>query len=94
MKWSQVSRPFLCVLILGALEQKLGMAMQNHKISTLCMETEHSMHTWYLRREGKPFQNLCLCPLKPGNYETPPTEQLDWPSHCLKNYIKMLQPPS
>ena len=36
-------------------------------------------------------------PVKPGNYETPPTEQLDWPSHCLKhsqNYIKMLQPHS
>jgi len=61
------------MLILGAVEQKLGMAMQNEKISTLCMETEHSMHTWYLRREGKSFQNFCLCqeimkPHPPSNW--------------------------
>ena len=93
------------MLILGAVEQKLGMAMQNDKISTLCMETEHcmetdhSMHTWCLRRAGKEshFKIYAYAPVKSGNYETPPTEQLDWPSHCLKHsqiYIKMLQPHS
>jgi len=43
------------------------------------------------------FKIYAYAPVKPGNYETPPTKQLNGPSHCLKhsqNYIKMLQPHS
>jgi len=83
--------------ILGAVEQKLGMAMQNDKISTLCMETERSMNLGTIVGKESHFKIYAYAPVKPGNYETPPTEQRDWPSHCLKhsqNYIKMLQPHS
>jgi len=43
------------------------------------------------------FKIYVYAPVKPGNYETPPTKPLDWPSHWLRHsqiYIKMLQPHS
>jgi len=42
---------------------EIGDGYAKWQISILCMETKHShdsMHTWYLRREGKPCQNLWL----------------------------------
>jgi len=84
-------------LILGAVNRNWGW---------LCKMTKFPHSAWKLSTactlgtfEGKEshFKIYAYAPVKPGNYETPPTEKLDWPSHCLRrsqNYIKMLQPHS
>jgi len=86
------------VPILGATKQKWGILqdyiiMQNDKISTLCVETEHSCTLGTFVGKESHFKISVYAPVKPGNYETPPTEQLDWPiSISLSmDLINMLQ---
>ena len=73
------------MLILGAVGQKLGMAMQNSawKLSTAC-----TLGT-FVGKESH-FKIYAYAPVKPGNYETPPTEHQDWP-HPLTLTFSQLQ---
>ena len=78
--------------ILGAVERKLEMGcktMQNDKISIYFawnLTTACTLST-FVGKESH-FKISAYASVKPRNYETSPTEQLDGPSHCFKNSQK------